>query len=120
MIEWAQAKCDATGGRFRPHPDSPHIHVDAPLAGDDWLFRASEVHTLCSTGGLEALIEGVPAIAEIPERASWGELSGPTHPGADAVAALCQRLAYGQWTIDEMRSGEAPAFVLGNMERWNG
>lgn len=120
MIKWAQAKCDEIGGYWRPHPDSPHIRVDAPRAGDDWLARASEVHTLCSTGGLEALIDGVPAIAAMPERASWGELSGPVHPGADAVRDLCQRLAYGQWTLEEMRSGEAPAFVLANMERWNG
>ena len=119
MTAWAQAKCDETGGYWRPHPDSPHIRVNAPLAGDDWLDRAGTVHTLCSTGGLEALIAGIPAVADMPERASWGELSGPEHPGRAAVLSLCQRLAYGQWTLDEMRSGEAPAFVLENMERWN-
>lgn len=122
MQAWAQRVCDETGGYWRPHPDSPGIHVDAPLAEgplSEWLGKVARVHTLCSTGGLEALIEGVPAVAEMPERASWGELSGHEHPGADAVERLCARLAYGQWTLDEMRSGEAAAFITSNMERWN-
>ena len=123
MASWAQRVCDETGGYWRPHPDSPHIEVNAPRADGDlgqWLRRAKVVRTICSTAGLDALLAGVPAIAERPERACWGELSGPEHPGAAAVTELCQRLAYGQWTLDEMRSGEAPAFVLANLERWNG
>ena len=120
MAAWAQRKCDETGGYWRPHPDSPHIEVDAPRAGGDlgeWLAQASVVHTLCSTAGLEALIAGVPAVAEMPERACWGELSGPVHPGQEAVKKLCERLAYGQWTLAEMRSGEAARFVLANAGR---
>lgn len=123
MTAWAQRVCDETGGYWRPHPDSPHLEVNAPRAEGplgDWFDRVARVHTLCSTGGLEALLAGVPAVAEMPERASWGELSGHEHPGAAAVERLCTRLAYGQWTLDEMRSGEAPAFVLANLERWNG
>lgn len=122
MTAWAQRVCDETGGYWRPHPDSPDMQVDAPLAEgplSGWIDKAARVHTLCSTGGLEALIAGVPAVADMPERACWGELSGPDHPGADAVTRLCARLAYGQWTLDEMRSGEAAAFILDNMERWN-
>lgn len=122
MSAWAQRVCDETGGYWRPHPSSPHIEVDAPRADGplgDWLGRVGMVRTLCSTGGLEALIAGVAAVADMPERASWGELSGPVHPGQGAVAELCSRLAYGQWTIEEMRSGEAAEFVLNNVERWN-
>lgn len=123
MIRWAQAKCDDVGGYWRPHPDSPHIHVDAPLADGpyaDWLDRAKCVHTICSTGGLEAILAGVPAVAEYPERASWGELSGISLPPRDVVLSTLNRLAYGQWTLEEMRSGEAAEFVLANMRRWNG
>lgn len=122
MTAWAQAKADEIGGYWRPHPDSPHIEVNAPRADGDlgaWLARAGVVHTLCSTGGLEALIAGVPAVAEMPERACWGALSGPEHPGAKAVWELCKRLAYGQWTLAEMESGEAASFVLSNLERWH-
>lgn len=122
MTAWAQARCDETGGYWRPHPDSPHIRVDAPIADGEfsaWLDRAAVVHTLCSTGGLEALIAGVAAVAELPERACWGDLSGPVHPGSAKVWELCKRLAYGQWTLAEMRSGEAAQFIIGNLERWH-
>lgn len=123
MTAWAQRVCDETGGYWRPHPDSPHIRVNAPVAEgplSGWLARAKCVRTLCSTGGLEALIAGVPAVAEMPERACWGELSGYEHPGAKRVTELCARLAYGQWTLNEMRSGEAARFITENLERWNG
>ena len=122
MQVWAQSLCDEYGAYWRPHPDSPHIEVDAPRADgplSEWLGKVERVHTICSTGGLESLIAGVPAVAECPDRASWGELSGVDHPGADAVERLCHRLAYGQWTLGEMSSGEAPAFLLENMERWH-
>lgn len=123
MRDWGQRACDETGGHWRPHPDSPDVQVNAPKATGDlgaWLDRAGMVRTLCSTSGLDALICGVPAVADMPDRACWGELSGPTHPGSGAVWDLMKRLAYGQWTLEEMRSGEAPAFVLANMENWHG
>lgn len=124
MQAWAQRMCDDHGAYWRPHPASPNMKVDAPSAAagplSEWLPRAKRVHAICSTGGLEALMAGVPAVAERPERAVWGDLSGFEHPGREAVARLCHRLAYGQWTMDEMRSGEAPAYLLANRERWNG
>lgn len=123
MQAWAQRVCDETGGYWRPHPDSPHIEVNAPRADghlSEWLAEVGCVHTLCSTGGLEALIAGVPAVAHMPSRACWGELSGHEHPSADAVSQLCARLSYGQWTIEEMRSGQAAAFIVENLEIWNG
>lgn len=122
MARWAQSKCDETGGYWRPHPDSPHIEVNAPCADgplEEWLGKADVVHTLCSTIGLDALIAGVPAVAKMPDRACWGQLSGPVHPGKMAVESLCARLAYGQWTLQEMESGQAASFVLDNMERWH-
>ncbi len=122
MAAWGRAACNETGGYWRPHPDSQHIDVDAPRADgpfSEWLGRAGLVRTVCSTGGLEALIAGIPAVADMPDMASWGALSGTIHPGKNAVKSLCNRLAYGQWTLDEMRSGLAPEFVLSNMRRWN-
>ena len=121
---WALRACEETGGHWRPHPASPQSRnwTNAKIADGDylgWLGKVGLVRTVCSTGGLEALIEGVAAVADAPERAAWGDLSGPVHPGGDAVKALCQRLAYGQWTLAEMRNGAAPAFVMDNLERWN-
>lgn len=121
MAAWAQWLCDSLGAVWRPHPDSPDVPVVAeralgPLA--DVLDQASVVHTLCSTAGLDAILRGVPAIAYLPERASWGELSGPKLPSLAARKALCARLAYGQWTLDEMRRGDAATFVMENLWRW--
>ncbi|KAF1711066.1 hypothetical protein CSC70_03825 [Pseudoxanthomonas kalamensis DSM 18571] len=118
MAAWAQSKCDEHGAVFRPHPHSPGVKVDAdqsvgPLA--DALSAASVVYTLCSTGGLEAMIAGVPAVADLPDRACWGELSGPALPSRAALRALCARIAYGQWTLDEMRSGQCVDFVLNHL-----
>jgi hypothetical protein len=121
MQAWAQWVCDSFNAMWRPHPDSPDVDVradraDGPLT--DVLASASVVHTLCSTAGLDALLCGVPAVAYMPERASWGELSGAKLPSMAKRKALCHRLAYGQWTLDEMRSGQAASFVMENLWRW--
>lgn len=121
MRAWAQALCDELGARFRPHPDSPldvrAERAEGPLG--EVLADTSMVRTLCSTAGLDALLAGVPAIADMPERACWGALSGAKLPSVAARKALCSRLAYGQWTLDEMRSGQAAAFVMQNLNRWS-
>lgn len=122
MAAWAQWLCDAHGARFRAHPDSPGVEVraeraDGPLGAV--LADTSVVYTLCSTAGLDALLAGVPAVATMPDRACWGSLSGPRLPSKAARAALCARLAYGQWTLDEMRSGLAADFVMRNLDRWH-
>lgn len=54
---------------------------------------------------------GVPAVADKPERAAWGELSGEKLPSMADRLALFHRLAYGQWTLDEMRDGTCAAFI---------
>jgi hypothetical protein len=100
-------------GRLRRHP----LETVVPPLADD-LAGAKCVHTYCSTAGLDALIAGVPATADAPERACWGELSGAKLPSIAARRALCNRLAYGQWTLDEMEYGVAPAFIVENVWRW--
>lgn len=122
MAAWGQWLCDAHKARWRPHPDSPDVPVKADRAGGslaDALAGASVVYTLCSTAGLDAMLAGVPAVATMPDRACWGELSGDRLPSVEARRALCARLAYGQWTLDEMRSGQAAAFVTDNMHDWS-
>jgi hypothetical protein len=54
---------------------------------------------------------GVPAVAEMPDQAVWGELSGETLPSVADRLELFHRIAYGQWTIDEVRDGTCAAFI---------
>lgn len=99
---------DAQDGKVRPHPleSTPDNSLADDLAG------AKLVRTLCSTTGLDALLAGVPAVAELPDRAVWGELSGETLPSMTDRIALFSRIAYAQWTLDEIASGEAIKFTL--------
>jgi hypothetical protein len=122
MATWAQWLCDCHGARFRPHPDSPDLEVAAERAVgplEAVLAESSVVHTLCSTAGLDAILAGVPAVATMPDRACWGVLSGVRLPSVARRRELCSRLAYGQWTLAEMRSGLAADFVMQNVGRWN-
>ncbi len=94
-------------GRIRVHPVEG---VNIKTLAED-LAGAKILKTLCSTSGLESLIAGVPAVADAPDRAVWGELSSETLPSIADRLNLFHRIAYGQWTMDEMRSGECAAFV---------
>lgn len=121
MGHWVEDQCWEFGARWRPHPDSPDVEVDAEKVEGtlaEAFAGASVVHTLCSTAGLDALLAGVPAVAHMPNRACWGELSSEKLPTVEARRALCARLAYGQWTLNEMRSGQAAAFVMENRWHW--
>lgn len=120
--KWAREAVKTLGAHWRPHPLDRTTELDAPrLDGDlaDIWPRLSRIETLCSTAGLEALIAGVAAVAHMPERAVWGHLSGPRHPGREKVKVLCQRAAYGQWQRSEMESGEALAFAVENRHLWS-
>lgn len=101
---------------FRPHPDSPHVLPDATLGCridsggrgtiGDALEEAALLVTICSNAGHDALLAGVPAIASMPDLAAWAELSGEVLPSVAQRQRYFQRVAYAQWTIDELRSGE--------------
>jgi len=103
-----RAWLSAQDGKVRPHPleSAPDNSLADDLAG------AKLVRTLCSTTGLDALLAGVPAVAELPDRAVWGELSGETLPSMADRLAMFSRIAYAQWTLDEIASGEAIQFTL--------
>lgn len=98
-------------GKIRMHPKD--VPQETTLAED--LAGARMLKTLCSTSGIEALLAGIPAVADLPERAAWGELSDETLPSVEARTELFRRLAYGQWTMDEMRDGTCAAFVLNHL-----
>lgn len=98
-----QAWLAAQDGNVRPHP--LERESDTTLADD--LAGARLLKTYCSNAGIEALLAGVPAVAEAPERAAWGELSGETLPSIAERKKLFYRLAYSQWALDEIANGDA-------------
>lgn len=65
-----------------------------------------------SMAALHALIGGVPAISLgdhcIGDLSwTWDDLENPRYFDRDSVQDLCQWLAYNQWTLPEIKSGEA-------------
>ena len=95
--------------RVRPHPgnwqkEPPKV----PLADD--LAGCWAVVTWASSAGVHALLAGVPVIFEAPwwicSGAAWTELrkvdSTPSHDGRPKTFA---RLAWAQWTTEEISSG---------------
>ena len=110
MERWAVETAKQCTGKvvFRPHPLSPDVapqglELDGlPLASS--LARASKVIAWTSNIGHDALLAGVEAVACGP--AAW---QGVTLRGR---REYFQRLAYAQWTLPEIASGEAIRFVL--------
>ncbi len=109
--------------KFRPHPNAPYaipgVAKKLTIFGDlsDSLFQASVAVTFNSNTGVDAVLAGVPTVAEnigsmayeiafhsveeflesrgrLPDRTKWRN-----------------RLAYRQWLPDEIRSGEAWSYV---------
>lgn len=99
-------------GRLRAHPGK---NPAKPLEQD--LSKAGSVVTWGSAAAIKALVWGIPvfyglkgwigALASRPV----AEIGKPKKDDADRLAML-QRLAWAQWSIGEIRSGEAFARVL--------
>lgn len=98
---------------YRPHPAGvtsvrhPRMS-EGPLV--EALAGARLVVTYNSNVGHDALLAGVPVVAE--GKAAYGELSGEALPSLEDRRAYFNRLAYGQWTVAEMESGEPQRFWL--------
>lgn len=101
----------------RPHPrytelklGLPHemCSVNEPLAAQ--FARVREVVTINSTAGVEALIAGLPVRSH--EMAHYHALG--RNPGVALLRSHLRRLACAQWTIEELRRGDALRF----MSRW--
>lgn len=97
---------------LRPHPLQEHLTYGKPtMAGSlkSALEGASRVVTMNSNTGHEALIAGVQVTATMP--AAYSELTGPL-PSMETRLKYFHRLAYGQWTWDEMRRGIPQTFLM--------
>lgn len=106
---------------WRAHPDSPSI---APAGFDGvstapWSEALDGVHAVVTIGsniGHEAILAGVPVFcspsapyAEIAHT-DLAMIENPIVTGHQR--SYFARLAYAQWTLDELRSGEGVRFVL--------
>jgi len=111
---WCQA-LDWPNMVIRPHPlaDGDYgLPVCEAETLEEALAGARCVVTLNSNAGHEALLAGVPVESTLS--APYSELSGSL-PSVEVRQAYFNRVAYGQWTWDEMRSGVAQAFIIDHL-----
>jgi hypothetical protein len=107
---------------FRPHPRVADLDLcpsadeqqdpATPLA--DAFKAASACVTYNSTAGTEAMLEAIPVVcSETAMYAPWAEtdLAAIEAPHVGDRQQYFVRLAYAQWTLEEMRSGQAFAFL---------
>jgi hypothetical protein len=111
---WAERCASKTGGRIRPHPGTG----DARPLEDD-LANAKEVLTWASGAALKALLMGIPVWHQLPgwvgAEASRHLVEWPGEPKRDEAArlAMFRRLAWGMWTLNEIRTGVPFARLVG-------
>lgn len=94
--------------RIRPHPGNK----PAPISLDSDLAGAHAVVVWSSTSGVRALLTGVPVFYDAPAWICQGaalkigpELEAPKCDDDARIEAL-RRMAWAQWTVDEIESGE--------------
>lgn len=108
---WAESVRQRYGGKVRSHPGNG-VH---PVPLDRDLRNAFAVATWHSAAAFEALILGVPVFCDFPR---WIGMSAATplseYPKLRTVDRLqmFRRLAWAQWRLDEIRSGEAFRWLL--------
>jgi hypothetical protein len=98
---WGQDACRRYGARIRVHPGrSERI----PLSQD--LQRCGRAVTWGSGAAIKALMWGIPVVSEMP---NWiGEQDNTTAGRLE----MFRRLAWAQWELHEIESGEAFACLL--------
>jgi hypothetical protein len=91
-------------GRIRPHPG--RNQNPTPLEQD--LQNAGKVITWGSGAAIKALIMGIPVESHMP---NWIGEQDNTDEGR---LAMFRRLAWAQWTLDEIRRGDPFRHLLGS------
>lgn len=100
--------------RIRPHPgnDKPAVPLAADLA-DCWA-----VVVWASSAGVHALLAGVPVICQAPawilKRCCPARMEDVNLTQVGDRAPAFERLAWAQWHVDEIASGEPFRRLLGN------
>lgn len=99
---WPQKARRRHGGRIRQHPGR---HKAKPLEDD--LRTCGKVITWGSGAAIKALLMGIPVISDMP---NW---IGEQDNTIEGRLAMFRRLAWAQWTLDEIASGYAFKRLLG-------
>lgn len=99
---WPQRARAATGGRIRAHPGT---RTCMPLQDD--LARALRVMTWGSGAAIKALLWGIPVQSDMP-----GWIGEQDNTDTDRLA-MFRRLAWAQWRLSEIETGEPFARLLG-------
>ncbi|MEI2416210.1 hypothetical protein V8Z80_08500 [Orrella sp. JC864] len=117
LQSWLAEQLGARAGAvYRPHPrggvDLPGVESDRrPLA--ESLAGARLVVAYNSNVGHDALLAGVPVVCG--PGAAYEDLAGEQLPSIEDRRAYFARLAYGQWTLEEMRSGQCQRFLIDHL-----
>lgn len=100
--------------RLRRHPAARDVGAVPPLAED--LVDCHAVVVWASNAGTEALVAGVPVFAGHPrwilEQAASGDISNIEDPALPDRLPAFIRLAWAQWSLDEIATGEPFARLL--------
>lgn len=101
--QWAEKLAAKLKARVISHPGNfvPKVPPVVDLA------KAREMHIWCSSMGVLALTEGIPVTHHAPHWICEGWQ-------ADREAAL-RKMAFGQWAVDEIASGEPFARILSRL-----
>ena len=92
---WERGAQRRYGGRIRNHPGR---NEGLPLEDD--LVNCGRVVTWSSGAAIKALMLGIPVVSEMP---GWIGEQDNTVPGR---LEMFRRLAWSQWTLDEIADGE--------------
>ena len=104
--------------RVRPHPGKPANDVEVIKDTQAQLAGAHAAVIWSSANGVRALIEGIPVFHDAPrwicESAAVRGIEKVEEPKMDDAARLgaLERMAWAQWTVDEIASGEPFARLL--------
>jgi hypothetical protein len=98
---WGEQEAAKLGARLRPHPGTKPAK---PLQDD--LARAGRVVTWGSGAAVKALIWGIPVESHMP---GWIAEQDNTDAGR---LEMFRRLAWAQWTLEEIADGEAFRWLL--------
>jgi hypothetical protein len=111
--------------RFRPHPIAVQRRIWRSVPGartldgslTEALAGAARAATYNSNAAVDAVLAGVPTIAMDKGSMAWPVTAheiGPSEIATPDRTAWAHRLAWCQWTMEEMRSGDCWAAVGGN------
>lgn len=100
-LKWPERAHKRYGGRVRRHPGRrEYKSVEEDLA------KCGRVVTWGSGAAIKAALMGIPVISEMP---NW---IGEHKPNEESRLAMFRQLAWAQWRLSEIESGDAFAWLL--------